>query len=215
MNRCFYHVSRMSTQILIGLKQLSSAKQRLMRQLCAAERRDLMISMLTTVAAAARACELGPVALATSETDGPVLAAALDVELVSDGGLPWNEGLVHALNLVPLPGSVLSLAGDLPLLRARDLLDFVARAPSPGVAVARARDGGSNALLVDPAHAFSPMFGRVRSAEAHRTGAAAQGLACTVVDIPALALDVDTIEDAWDAGIVPRLIGTGPVSGRG
>jgi 2-phospho-L-lactate/phosphoenolpyruvate guanylyltransferase len=206
----------MSVQILIGLKQLSSAKQRLMRELSPAERRSLMITMLTTVTAAARAAELGPVALATSEPDALSLASALEVDVVSDGGLPWNEGLVYALNRVAgIPSAVLYLAGDLPLLQARDLLDFVEAAPSPGVAVARARDGGSNALLVKPAHALSPMFGRPRSSEVHRATAVRLGLTCQVVDIVGLALDVDTIEDAWDSGLVARVIETGRGPGRG
>lgn len=206
----------MSIQILIGLKQLSVAKQRLMPQLTPAERRSLMVTMLTTVAAAAHEFRLGPVALATSEPDAPSLGAALDLSVVSDGGLPWNQGLVHALNHISerLP-AVLYLAGDLPLLGADDLLAFAEAAPAPGVAVARARDHGTNALLVTPSHAFTPMFGQPRSSEVHHAAATRLGLPCHVVDIDGLALDVDTIEDAWDAGVVGRLTGTGPGPGRG
>lgn len=206
----------MSIQVLIGLKQLSSAKQRLMPQLSAAERRDLMLTMLTTVAAAARAARLGPVALATSEPHADSLAATLRVGVVSDGGLPWNDGLVHARDHIGGDSaSVLYLAGDLPLLRASDLVAFAAAAPSPGVAVARARDQGSNALLVTPPHIFTPMFGQPRSSEVHRATATGLGLACRVIDIAGLALDVDTLEDAWDAGVLPRLSGTGRERGRG
>jgi 2-phospho-L-lactate guanylyltransferase len=206
----------MSIQILIGLKQLSLAKQRLMPQLSLAERRTMMLSMLTTVTAAARASELGPVALATSEPDAPSLAVALKVDVVSDGGLPWNDGLVHALNRVDgSPSAVLYLAGDLPLLRARDLLAFVDAAPPSGVAVARARDGGSNALLVTPPRALTPMFGYPRSSEVHRAAATGLRLVCRVLDIAGLALDVDTIEDAWDSGILRRVTETGPEPGRG
>jgi len=206
----------MSIQIVIGLKQLSAAKQRLMPQLSPAERRDLMITMLTTVTAAAHASQLGPVALATSDPDAPSLGSALDVSVVSDGGLPWNEGLVHALNRIGnrLP-AVLYLAGDLPLLQPRDLLAFVDAAPAPGVAVARARDRGTNALLVTPSHAFTPMFGQPRSSDVHHAAAARLGMDCRIIDIDGLALDVDTIEDAWDAGVVARLTETGPGPGRG
>jgi 2-phospho-L-lactate guanylyltransferase len=206
----------MSIQILIGLKQLSLAKQRLMPQLSLAERRTMMLSMLTTVTAAARASELGPVALATSEPDAPSLAVALKVDVVSDGGLPWNDGLVHALNRVDgSPSAVLYLAGDLPLVRARDLLAFVDAAPPSGVGVARARDSGSNALLVRPPRAFTPMFGSPRSSEVHLASAVALGLECRVVDIPGLALDVDTIDDARDAGLLPAVTETGRAPGRG
>jgi 2-phospho-L-lactate/phosphoenolpyruvate guanylyltransferase len=206
----------MSIQILIGLKLLSSAKQRLMPQLSLAERRSMMITMLTTVAAAARASRLGPVALATSEPDAPSLADALQVDVVSDGGLPWNEGLVHALRGIgEIPPAVLYLAGDLPLLQPQDLLALVAAAPARGVAVARARDRGSNALLVRPSHAFTPMFGSPRSSEVHHASAAALGLECRIVDIPGLALDVDTVEDARDAGLIAAFSETGQGPGRG
>ena len=206
----------MSIQVLIGLKLLSSAKQRLMPQLSLAERRGMMITMLTTVAAAARAARLGPVALATSEPDAPSLANVLQVDVVSDGGLPWNEGLVHALDRIgDTPTAVLYLAGDLPLLQADDLLAFVDAAPANGVAVARARDRGSNALLVRPPHAFTPMFGSPRSSEVHHAAATDRGLQCRIVDIPGLALDVDTIEDARDAGMLAALSETGQGPGRG
>ena len=206
----------MSIQILIGLKHLSSAKQRLMPQLSPAERRDMMLAMLTRVAAAARASEIGPVALATSEPEAPALALALDVDVLSDGGLPWNEGLVHALEGVDgTPTAVLYLAGDLPLLQADDLRAFVGAAPVPGVAVARARDGGSNAVLVTPPGVFTPRFGQRHSAEVHQVTATAMGLESRVVDIPGLALDVDTVEDARDAGLLPALTETGRATGHG
>jgi 2-phospho-L-lactate guanylyltransferase len=206
----------MPIQILIGLKRLSMAKQRLMPQLSPVARRDLMIAMLSTVTAAARASQLGPVALATSEPAAASLAVALNVEVVPDRGLPWNEGLVYARDRVVRGASaVLYLAADLPLLVATDLALFADAAPSPGVAVARARDGGSNALLVTPPDALAPMFGHPHSAETHRVASAARGLACRVVNIPGLALDVDTLEDARDAGIIALVTETGPGPGRG
>ncbi len=206
----------MSIQILIGLKQLSSAKQRLMPQLSLAERQDMMMGMLTTVAAAARASELGPVALATSEPQAPSIASALQVDVVSDGGLPWNEGLVFALNRVAgSPSAVLYLAGDLPLVEARDLVIFVDAAPASGLAVARARDHGSNALLVRPPHTFTPMFGQTRSSDVHLASATALGLECRIVDLPGLALDVDTVDDARDAGLLNQVTETGQAPGRG
>lgn len=187
-----------------------------MPQLSSADRRELMIAMLTTVTAAARASGLGPVALATSEPSAPSLGEGLGVDVVSDGGLPWNEGLVYACRRVAGDApAVLYLAGDLPLLEARDLVDFVDAAPAIGVAVARARDGGSNALLVRPPHVFSPLFGAPRSSEVHLASAAALGLTCRVVDIPGLALDVDTLDDARDAGLLTAVSETGRAPGRG
>jgi 2-phospho-L-lactate guanylyltransferase len=205
----------MSIQTLIGLKRLSVAKQRLMPQLSPVQRRDLMLAMLSHVTAVARAAELGPVALATSDPDADALATALGVAAISDGGLPWNEGLVHALQLVEEPAAVLYLAGDLPLLTVSEVRALADAAPRRGVVVARARDLGTNALLVTPPGVLAPMFGHLRSSEAHQAASRDRGLECVVVDIPGLALDVDTIEDARDAGVLPRLTGTGQERDRG
>ncbi len=200
-----YHPD-VAIQTIIGLKRLDVAKQRLGTDLSAHERRRLMISMLEAVVAATLAADLGPVALATSEPSAPALPRMLGVTVLSDGDLPWNDGLVHALALVvPRPARVLYLAGDIPLLTPAELLDFVAAAPAGGVAIARARDAGTNALLMTPPDALRPAFGSHRSSEVHAALARAANLPHRVIDIPGLALDVDTIADARDAGVLAAL----------
>jgi|SRR5665213_2469 2-phospho-L-lactate guanylyltransferase len=193
----------MAIQTIIGLKRLDFAKQRLMPQVSPPERRLLMLNMLRSVVAAAHAADLGSVALVTSEPTATALAVELDVAILSDGDLPWNQGLVHGLALLLRPPArVLYLAGDLPLVTAAELRQFVAAAPPQGVCIARARDAGTNALLVTPSDALHPLFGTPRSSEAHEAAAHAARLSCHVVDIPGLALDVDTAEDAREAGLL-------------
>lgn len=206
-----------AVHILVGLKRLDQAKTRLVPHVLPSARRELMLSMLATVVTAAREAALGPVWLATSEPSAGEIAAHLRVSVVADGGHPWNQGLIHALaSILPAPASVLYLAGDLPLLKAAELRQFAAQSPRPGVGIARARDGGTNALLMTPSHAMPPGFGRARSADAHAADATARGLTHMVIDLPGLALDVDTVADAWDAGLVPRPVsetGREPVRG--
>ncbi len=193
---------------VIGLKRLATAKQRLMPALSPSQRRELMLRMLGSVVGQARRADLGEVVLATSEPSAPEIAASLGVTALSDGDLPWNEGLRHALDEVRITAAgVLYLAGDLPLLTARDLRNFAASAPARGVAIARARDGGTNALLVRPPRLMAPMFGHPQSSAAHSAHAATQGVPYRIVDIDGLALDVDTIEDARDAGVAPGAVG--------
>ena len=194
----------MGIQILIPLKRLATVKQRLAPAATAAERERLMLSMLEHVAGAALTSGEGPVSLASSEPRAGALAASLGVGLVTDGGLPWNEGLVHARELVgadALVGGVLFLAGDLPLLEPGDVSDLVAAAPARGVAIGRAHDGGTNALVVRPADALDPSFGAPQSAAVHSRLAAAAGLEAVIVDRPGLALDVDTPDDVVRAGL--------------
>jgi 2-phospho-L-lactate guanylyltransferase len=194
-------------QTIIGLKRLVHAKERLMLHLSPTGRRRLMLSMLDAVVAAAHDAELGPVALATSEPAAAAMAVRLGVTILSDRDLPWNDGLVHAVrSLVPQPARVLYLAGDLPLVTAVDLHQFVVAAPARGVCIARARDAGTNALLVTPPDALHPAFGTPRSSEVHEAAARAARLPCNVVDIHGLALDVDTLDDARDAGLLARSV---------
>jgi 2-phospho-L-lactate guanylyltransferase len=191
-------------QILIPLKRLATVKQRLAPAATAAERERLMLSMLEHVAGAALASGVGPVSLASSEPRAGALAASLGVGLVTDGGLPWNEGLVHARELVgadALVGGVVFLAGDLPLLEPGDVSELVAATPGRGVAIGRAHDGGTNALVVRPADALDPSFGAPQSAAVHSRLAAAAGLEAVIVDRPGLALDVDTPDDVVLAGL--------------
>jgi 2-phospho-L-lactate guanylyltransferase len=186
----------MTIQVLIPLKALTTAKQRLAPAVSAPSRRRLMLYMLRRTAEAARVSGVGPVALATSDPQARDLAASLGVDVVADGGLAWNEGLLHALRSIePLPDAVLYLSGDLPLVAADDILAFVRAAPAPGVAIARARDGGTNALLVRPALALVPLFGQQPSAIAHARQADDRGIAARILDIPGLALDLDTVDD--------------------
>jgi 2-phospho-L-lactate guanylyltransferase len=206
----------MAIHTIIGLKRLVHAKQRLMPEVSAEDRRRLMLDMLRSVVTAARAADLGPVALATSEPTAPSLGVALGVAVLSDGDLPWNDGLVHAMrSLTPRPTRVLYLAGDVPLVTAEDLRMFVSTSPSPGVGIARARDAGTNALVIAPADAMGPLFGARRSSEAHLAAAAAAGLPSHLADIPGLGLDVDTVADALDAGLLAAtpLSGTGHAAG--
>ena len=199
----------MAITTIIGLKHLDIAKQRLAPHLGDLERRRLMLRMLESAAAAARSAGLGPVAIATTEPSGPAIAEKLGVALLSDGGLPWNQGLVHALASLPsTPERVMFLAGDLPLLRDEELGAFAAASPAPGVGIARARDAGTNALLLTPADAIMPSFGSTSSSEVHAAAARASGLAHVVVELPGLTLDVDTVDDARDAGLL-LVSGTG------
>jgi len=182
--------------ILIPLKRLAAAKQRLRPAIGDAERRALMVSMLQRVADAACASGVGPVTLVSSEPRAPELARQLAIGHADDAGLPWNDGLVHALDsLRPVPAAVIYLAADLPLVTADDLRVFAAAIPQRGIAVARAHDGGTNALGLRPPTAIAPRFGVDQSAAEHVTRAQAAGLDQFVVDLPGLAFDVDTPAD--------------------
>jgi 2-phospho-L-lactate guanylyltransferase len=169
-----------------------------------------MLAMLERVARAATAAGAGPVSLASSEPHASELAQKLGIGHVTDGGLPWNEGLVHALGLLrPQPDAVMYLAGDLPAVSADEVRALAAAVPARGIAIARAHDGGTNGLVVRPADALAPSFGVAASASVHAGRAAAVGLDVRVIDLPGLKNDVDTPEDAVKHPDLVRLFHSG------
>jgi 2-phospho-L-lactate/phosphoenolpyruvate guanylyltransferase len=195
------------TDVLIPLKRLDAAKTRLAPALTNDERGRLMAGMLGRVARAAVRAGAGRVALASSDPAAPGLARGLGVECLSDAGLPWNEGLVHARSLLDRPAAaVLYLAGDLPLLDAADVTALVEAGGEGTAVIGRAHDGGTNALWVCPATALVPAFGAAGSASVHAARARELGLAAVVVDRPGIAHDVDT---PADLAAVRRLVAAG------
>ena len=186
----------METDVLIPLKRLDAAKTRLAPALTETERGRLMAGMLARVARAAVRAGAGRVALASSDPSAPELARSLGVECVSDGGLPWNEGLVHACSLLDRPAAaVLYLAGDLPLVDAADVAALTDAGAAATAVIGRAHDGGTNALWVCPAGVLVPAFGAAGSASVHAARAREHGLDVVVLDRPGIARDVDTPAD--------------------
>lgn len=196
----------MPVDVLIPVKRLVGAKSRLADGYDSAARQALALAMTAGVVAAARAARgVDRVFIVTSEPD----AASLGAATLDDGGLPWNEGLAHAIAaLAPLPDAVAIVAGDLPLVTAADVEALVAAIPPRGIAVARAHDAGSNGLGLRPPDALVPNFGLPGSAARHLERARAAGLAGVLVDRPGLAHDVDT---PADADRVRALLPPGPV----
>jgi 2-phospho-L-lactate guanylyltransferase len=74
------------------------------------------------------------------------------------------------------------------------LLEALQALGGRGVILAPSRDGGTNALLRAPVHAIPTAFGP-QSAAAHRSLAERAGVPCRVLDLPSLALDVDSPDD--------------------
>ena len=190
-------------EIVVPLKRLAAAKTRLAPSLSAGDRRDLMREMLAHVLATAMEAGVGPVWLASSDPSAGALAEAAGCGVVSDHGLAWNEGLRAAVGDLASPKAVLFLAGDLPRLSAAEVRRLAGATERPGVVIGRAHDGGTNALGLNPPGAIAPCFGVAASAAAHAQRAAAAGITARVLDLPGVALDVDTAADAERAGIVP------------
>jgi 2-phospho-L-lactate guanylyltransferase len=174
--------------VLVPVKRLNGAKTRLAGVLDGPAREQLMLEMLREVVAAVREADVGPMTLVSSE------AIDVGVPRFDDRGLPWNEALTAAMRDVT-EECVAIVSADLPLLRAEEVAELVAATPGRGLAIARAKDGGTNAVAMRPPALVQTRFGEPGSAAVH----AALGVEAVVLDLPGLAFDVDTPEDlaAW------------------
>jgi 2-phospho-L-lactate guanylyltransferase len=180
--------------VLVPVKPLREAKSRLAAQLDESERAALVHEMLALVLAAVGEAAVGPVTVVSShplELNG--------VPRFDDHGLPWNEALAAAMRRVVTEPCAAVVAADLPLLQPAEVRALVAAAPERGVAIARAKDGGTNALAMRPPAVLATLFGRPQSCREHEQAARQAGLEAVVLDLPGLAFDVDTPEDlaAW------------------
>jgi 2-phospho-L-lactate guanylyltransferase (CobY/MobA/RfbA family) len=106
---------------------------------------------------------------------------------VADG--PGGQGAAVALALASVKGQALVVNSDLPCATADDLVALLAAVPEGGLALVEARDGTTNALALDSAQLFVPVYG---SGSAARFRALAPS---RTVDLPNLVDDVDTPDD--------------------
>jgi 2-phospho-L-lactate guanylyltransferase len=179
-----------AAHLLVPLKRLDDAKTRLASVLSADERSALMLELLHGVLAAAREADVGPVTIVSSEPLAPNGVPRFD-----DSGLSWNDGLAAAMRAVVAEPIAAVVSADLPRITAEDVHALVAATPDRGMAIARALDGGTNAVSMRPAGGVMTHFGEPQSAAVHAQATAAAGLAARIVDLPGLAFDVDTPAD--------------------
>ncbi|HST25379.1 MAG TPA: 2-phospho-L-lactate guanylyltransferase [Gaiellaceae bacterium] len=180
----------MPAHVLVPLKRLDDVKTRLAGVLPIGERSALMLEMLSGVLAALKEADVGPITIVSSEELSPNGVSVFD-----DRGLAWNDALAAAMREVVTEPIVAVVSADLPLLTAQDVRALVAATPERGMAIARARDGGTNAVSMRPAGAVETHFGEPQSADMHARAAEAAGLDACILDVPGLAFDIDTPDD--------------------
>lgn len=207
---------------VIPLKSLAMAKRRLAAELDAATRRELVAWMFERVLRACERarCVQDVLVVAGDEEAAAVARAAGGVALVEPHpGLA--RALAKADVATAGRPATLVVAADLPLATAEDIdavcaaadrLSSSWRSPrdrptrtdenrlrwrsgdsqvGPSVIVAATRDGGTAALLRRPPTVIATAYGP-GSADAHVALAAAAGVPVLRLDLPRLALDVDT-----------------------
>jgi 2-phospho-L-lactate guanylyltransferase len=185
--------------ILIPVKNLSAAKQRLAAVLDQPARTELAQAMLHDVVAALAAWSRRPAcALVTSDPFALELAKQYDFEIIPDPANPGETGAIEmATNICVARGvdSTLVIPADIPLIHASEIEMIFAQAPSEGSVLAPAADGrGTNAAFRRPANLFPLRFGN-DSFKPHLAAAQGTGKTCIVLQLPGIAVDVDNPED--------------------
>jgi len=185
--------------ILIPVKNLSSAKQRLAAVLDQSARTELAQTMLRDVVAAVAAWQgRPPVALVTSDSFAIDLGRKYGFEIIPDPANPGETGAIEMATRVCVERGIdntLVIPADIPLIQTRELAEICANAPENGSVLVPAADGrGTNAAFRRPADLFPLRFGN-DSFKPHLAAAQATGKPCQVLRLPGIALDVDNPAD--------------------
>lgn len=185
--------------ILVPVKNLSAAKQRLAAVLEQSARTELAQAMLYDVLTAVHdLADRPPVAIVTSDPYAVKLAGQYGFEVIADPENPGETGAVEMATRVCMERgaeSTLVIPADIPLIRASELAEILKRAPDEGSVLVPAGDGrGTNAAFRRPADLFPLRFGN-DSFKPHHAAAQATGKPCVVLRLPGIAVDVDNPSD--------------------
>ncbi|MGH9513579.1 MAG: 2-phospho-L-lactate guanylyltransferase [Terriglobales bacterium] len=193
--------------ILIPVKNLSHAKQRLAPLLDQRARTELAQAMLTDVLDAV--CSVPnrpPVSVVTNDSFALGLARDFDCEVISDiGAQNETEAIEMATRSCEERGIAFTLVipADIPLVTAAELELVLRSAPKEGSVLVPSSDKrGTNAAYRSPCGLFPLRFGD-DSFKPHLAAAEATGKPCVVLPLNAIGLDVDTSADLQRLCVTP------------
>jgi 2-phospho-L-lactate guanylyltransferase len=185
--------------ILVPVKNLSGAKQRLAALFDQATRTELAQAMLFDVLETLGTWTDCPeVGIVTSDPFAIDLAHDFHFSVIPDNAnRSETDAIEMATRFCEAQGvdSTLVIPGDIPLIQSRELERILQSAPDEGSVLVRAADGrGTNAIWRRPAGLFPARFGN-DSFEPHHAAAQGTGKPCVVLSLPGIALDVDIPSD--------------------
>jgi 2-phospho-L-lactate guanylyltransferase len=185
--------------ILVPVKDLNSAKQRLAEVISREQRRELAEAMLRDVLQALAAVPGSPaVAVVTRDPEAKHVVRQFGFAVIEDAtNIGETEAIAAASDVAVERGAqwTLVIPGDAPLVTSEEVGRVLQAAPPQGTVLAAAADGeGTNAILRRPATLFPLRFGN-HSFRPHLRAAQATGKPVVVLDLPGLALDIDRPAD--------------------
>jgi len=189
-----------SLAVIVPMKPLALAKQRLRPVLQDEARRALAHDMLTHVLATVAESNIADMAVLVSADQVVLQLASLwDFHPLQENAPGYNGSTAQAIAWAQQAGvdAVLILPADLPNLQSADLHGLIALLPDESQAMIIAPDAtetGTNALLLHPPHLIPPSFGP-DSFNRHCALARSVGVEPTIYRSPTLAHDIDVPAD--------------------
>ncbi len=184
--------------ILVPIKSLAGAKQRLSPILNPEERFALAQAMCEDVLEALANWQSRPaVAVVTTDSFVCDLAARFNFEVIADTNAGETSAIEMATAVCRERGaeSTLVVPADIPMIDSSELQKIADSAPKTGaVLVPDAAGRGTNAAWRSPGDLFPLRFGN-DSFLPHLAAAKETGLPCVVLELPGIARDVDRPED--------------------
>jgi 2-phospho-L-lactate guanylyltransferase len=185
--------------ILVPVKNLSLAKQRLASVLDQSSRTALAQAMLSDVLLTLHDWQSCPeVALVTSDPYATDLARRYAFEIIPDLENPGETRAIEmatGLCVEQHIDSTLVIPADIPLIQSWELDEILKHAPREGSVLVPAADArGTNAAFRRPANLFPLRFGN-DSFRPHHTAAQATDKPCVVLHLPGIAVDIDNPAD--------------------
>jgi 2-phospho-L-lactate guanylyltransferase len=182
--------------VLVPVNRLDRAKGRLAELLTPAERVELAEATLLTVVAAAQDAGFALAILTADRRVGDLVGTPARMVAEDPALRGLNAQIEAAIAVLDVPsGGLLIVHADLPLATGAALRSVVsAAAPAPSATLVRSGDGGTNAMLLRPPGRCALAYGR-GSFALHRAAAEAAGMEVRAVEVPELALDLDTPAD--------------------
>lgn len=185
--------------LLIPVKDLREAKQRLANLLTQEERTRLAtLLMERTLKAAAGVRNVDRIAVVTLYDPAIKLAQALGFEVIRESRqISESDSVDFGSREAMRRGArqVLRIPIDLPWVSGEEIDQILAEGGNAPVLLVPSRDGtGTNAILRRPPDLFPSRFGPGSLAR-HLGEARAVGADCRILDRPRLAFDIDDPED--------------------
>lgn len=187
--------------IVLPIKNLDQAKQRLASELTPGERRELFLTMLRDVLTAlAQVKGLDGILLVSRDPAATALSEEFGTALIDEpANIGQSEAVQRGVDWIIARGGkgVVTIPGDAPLISAAEVEDLLSvnSTGDRALTLSPSHDRrGTNCVVARPANLINFHFGH-QSFQPHLAEAEKAGMTARIRPLPGIGLDIDTPED--------------------